>query len=324
MVGILNNSVRYEVIDEGSNGQKIDNYLIKIIKNVPKSHIYKLLRSGQVRVNKKRVKTDFRLSIGDSVRIPPFKSSSKQSKKVVSIRPEQKVLVEDAVIYEDDALIAINKPSGLAVHGGSGLNFGLIELLRNSRPEAKFLELIHRIDKETSGIILIAKKRKALVEMHRQMRKRSIHKKYQVMVNGSWKKKQLIVDLNLLKSSSIDGSKKVRVLPKHQNEHGAIDSRSVFFLRQTFADLSMLDVKLVTGRTHQIRVHLSHLGFPIVGDDKYGNFSLNKYQKKIGFKRMFLHASELGFVHPLTEKDLFLSAPLPKEFIELQEYAKKH
>ena len=151
-----------------------------------------------------------------------------------------------------------------------------------------------------TGIILIAKKRKALVEIHRQMRKRSIHKKYQVMVNGRWEKKQLIVDLNLLKSSSSDGSKKVRVLPKHQNEHGSKDSRSVFFLRKTFADLSMLDVKLVTGRTHQIRVHLSHLGFPIVGDDKYGNFSLNKYQKKIGFKRMFLHASELGFVHPLT------------------------
>ena len=224
----------------------------------------------------------------------------------------------------DDALIAINKPSGLAVHGGSGLNFGLIELLRNSRPEAKFLELIHRIDKETSGIILIAKKRKALVEIHRQMRKRSIHKKYQVMVNGRWEKKQLIVDLNLLKSSSSDGSKKVKVLPQHQNEHGSKDSRSVFFLRKTFADLSMLDVKLVTGRTHQIRVHLSHLGFPIVGDDKYGNFSLNKNQKKFGFKRMFLHASELGFIHPLTEKDLFLSAPLPKEFIELQEYAKKH
>ena len=324
MVGILNNSVRYEVIDEGSNGQKIDNYLIKIIKNVPKSHIYKLLRSGQVRVNKKRVRTDFRLSIGDSVRIPPFKSSSKQSKKVISIKPEQKVLVEDAVIFEDDALIAINKPSGLAVHGGSGLNFGLIELLRNSRPEAKFLELIHRIDKETSGIILIAKKRKALVEIHRQMRKRSIHKKYQVMVNGRWEKKQLIVDLNLLKSSLSDGSKKVKVLPKNQNEDRSKDSRSVFFLRKTFTNLSMLDVKLVTGRTHQIRVHLSHLGFPIVGDDKYGNFSLNKNQKKFGFKRMFLHAGELGFVHPLTEKNLFLLAPLPKEFIALQEYAKKY
>ena len=324
MVGTLNNSVRYELIDESSKGQKIDNYLIKTIKNVPKSHIYKLLRSGQVRVNKKRVRTDFRLSIGDSVRIPPFKSSSKQSKKVVSIKPEQKVLVEDAVIYEDDALIAINKPSGLAVHGGSGLNFGLIELLRNSRPEAKFLELIHRIDKETSGIILIAKKRKALVEIHQQMRKRSIHKKYQVIVNGRWEKKQLIVDLNLLKSSLSDGSKKVKVLPKHYDENGSKDSRSVFFLRKTFTNLSVLDVKLVTGRTHQIRVHLSHLGFPIVGDDKYGNFSLNKIQKKFGFKRMFLHASELGFVHPLTEKNLFLSAPLPKEFIKLQEYAKKH
>jgi 23S rRNA pseudouridine955/2504/2580 synthase len=324
MVGILNNNVRYEVIDESSDGQKIDNYLIKIIKNVPKSHIYKLLRSGQVRVNKKRVKTDLRLTIGDRVRIPPFKSSSKQSKRVITIRPEQKVLIDGAVIYEDDALIAVNKPSGLAVHGGSGLNFGLIELLRHSRPEAKFLELVHRIDKETSGIILIAKKRKALVEIHQQMRKRSIHKKYQVMVNGRWKKKQLIVDLDLLKTTSSDGQKKVQVLSKNQNLDKAKDSRSVFFLREAFVDLSLLDVKLVTGRTHQIRVHLSHLGFPIVGDDKYGNFNLNKNQKKIGFKRMFLHAGELGFVHPFTEKKLFLSAPLPKEFIELQKYAKKH
>lgn len=324
MVGTLNNNVRYELIGEGSDGQKIDNYLLKIIKNVPKSHIYKLLRSGQVRVNKKRIKTDFRLSTGDSVRIPPFKSSPKQFKKIVFISQEQKALIEDLMVYEDDAIIAINKPSGLAVHGGSGLNFGLIELLRNSRPDAKFLELIHRIDKETSGIILIAKKRKVLVEIHRQMRERSVHKKYQVMVNGRWQKKQLIVNLNLLKTTLDNGQRKVKVLPGNNKIEGSRESRSVFFLRDNFPNFSMLDVKLVTGRTHQIRVHLSHLGFPIVGDDKYGNFTLNKIQKKLGFKRMFLHAGELGFIHPLTEKELFLTAPLPKEFIELQEYAKKH
>lgn len=324
MAGNLNNSVRYEVIDENSSGQKIDNFLIKVIKNVPKSHIYKLLRSGQVRVNKKRIKTDFKLSIGDKVRIPPFTSSSTQAKPIVIIRPEQKLLIEDAVIYEDDVIIAIDKPSGLAVHGGSGLSFGLIELLRQSRSDAKFLELVHRIDKETSGIILIAKKRNALVNIHQQMRAKSIHKKYQVMVNGRWKKNQLIVDLDLIKTTTNDGQKKVRVSSEDSKVPGSKESRSVFFLRNSYNDFSLLDVKLITGRTHQIRVHLSHLGFPIVGDDKYGDFSLNKIQKKIGFKRMFLHAGELGFIHPSTGEKCFLKAPLPKEFNKLQLHAKKY
>lgn len=324
MAADINNSVRYELIDEGSEGQKIDNFLIKTLKNIPKSHIYKLLRSGQVRVNKKRIKTDFRLSLGDSVRIPPFTSPKNDIKAPISIKPEHALLIEKAIIHEDEALIVINKPCGLAVHGGSGLSYGLIELLRKSRPEAKFLELVHRIDKETSGIILVAKKRPALVDIHKQMRNKTIHKKYQVMVNGRWQKKQMIVDLNLLKTTAEDGQKKVRVLSKDTAIEGAKASRSVFFLKHAFNDFSFLEVKLVTGRTHQIRVHLSHLGFPIVGDDKYGDFSLNRKQGKLGFKRMFLHASELGFRHPLTGDDIFLTAPIPIDFIELQSYAKTH
>lgn len=317
----MKNNVRYDLIDEASDGQKIDNYLIKILKNVPKSHIYKLLRSGQVRVNKRRIKTDFKLSIGDSVRVPPFTSVT-EIKKNVSIKAEQKILIQKAIIYEDEEIIAINKPAGLAVHGGSGLNYGLIELLRNFRSEERFLELIHRIDKETSGIILIAKKRKALVDIHRQMRAKSIHKKYQVIVNGLWEKKQLVVDLDLLKITSNDGQKKVKVVAKDTDINGSKNSRSVFFLKDTYKDFSMLEVKLVTGRTHQIRVHLSHLGFPIVGDDKYGNFTLNKSHKKLGFKRMFLHAGEIGFLHPTTGDKCFLKAPLPSEFDKLKLYAK--
>jgi len=322
MAADINNSVRYELIGEGSEGQKIDNFLIKTLKNVPKSHIYKLLRSGQVRVNKKRIKTDFRLSLGDSVRIPPFISPKSEVKTPISIKPEQALLIEKSIIHEDDALIVINKPCGLAVHGGSGISYGLIELLRKSRPDARFLELVHRIDKETSGIILIAKKRPALVDIHKQMRDKSIHKKYQVIVNGKWRKKQLIVDLNLIKTSDEEGQKKVRVVSQEDVVGGSKASRSVFFLKQAFEQFSCIEVKLVTGRTHQIRVHLSHLGFSIVGDDKYGDFSLNKRHAKLGFKRMFLHACELGFRHPLSGEDIFLTAPIPSDFIKLKHYAK--
>ena len=234
MAADINNSVRYELIGEGSEGQKIDNFLIKTLKNVPKSHIYKLLRSGQVRVNKKRIKTDFRLSLGDSVRIPPFTSPKSEVKTPISIKPEQALLIEKSIIHEDDALIVINKPCGLAVHGGSGISYGLIELLRKSRPDARFLELVHRIDKETSGIILIAKKRPTLVDIHKQMRDKSIHKKYQVIVNGKWQKKQLIVDLNLIKTSDEEGQKKVRVVSQEDVVGSSKASRSVFFSETSF------------------------------------------------------------------------------------------
>ena len=324
MVSDLNNSVKYEVIDEGSDGQKIDNFLMKIIKNVPKSHIYKLLRSGQVRVNKRRIKTNFKLSIGDSVRIPPFKSTTKVEKKIITIKPEQKRIIENSVLYEDECIIAFNKPFGLAVHGGSGLNFGLIELLRQSRPQEKFLELVHRLDKETSGLILIAKKRKALVDIHRQIRGKLLHKKYQVIVNGMWEKKQLTVNLDLLKMTTHDGQKKVKVVTANNQKETSKDSRSVFFLQDCYKFFSLLDVKLITGRTHQIRVHLSYLGFPIVGDEKYGDFKLNKIHNKIGFKRMYLHAGELGFIHPISGEKHFIKAPIPEEFNDLLTYAKEH
>jgi len=308
------NNVKYHIIDEGSEGQKIDNFLLKILKNVPKSHVYKLLRSGQVRVNKKRIRTNFRLSINDSVRIPPV--IYKERDAFVPIAANKSLLndIEKAVLFEDDAFIVLNKPEGIAVHGGSGVNFGVIELLRQSRPNAKFLELVHRIDKDTSGALLIAKKRLALVGIHKQMRDRSMHKKYEVIVHGEWSKKQLIVDLNLLKSSDVDGQKKISVVEDKNSSLNAKKSRSVFFLKKNFKGFTLLEVKLITGRTHQIRVHLSHLGFPIVGDQKYGDFELNKKLWKLGLKRMFLHASEVAFTHPITSEEVHFSAPTPKEF----------
>ena len=236
------NNVKYHIIDEGSEGQKIDNFLLKILKNVPKSHIYKILRSGEVRVNKKRIRTDFRLSINDSVRIPPV--SYRERDIFVPISANKSLLkdIEKGVLFEDEAFIVFNKPQGIAVHGGSGINFGVIELLRQSRPNAKFLELVHRIDKDTSGALLIAKKRLALVGIHKQMRDKSMHKKYEVIVHGEWNKKQLIVDLNLLKTSGVDGQKKVSVVDDSNVSLNTKKSRSVFFLKKNFKEFTCIDI----------------------------------------------------------------------------------
>jgi len=316
MTNYSKNKVIYETINESSNGQKIDNFLIKFLKNVPKSHIYKILRSGQVRVNKKRVKTDFRLTLNDSVRIPPVDFLIKKKSSLQNLNLEQFNIIEDNILFEDDYLLALNKPSGIAVHGGSGLSFGVIELIRNWRKDQVFFELVHRIDKDTSGALLVAKKRSALVAIHKQMREKKIHKKYQVIVKGIWKEKQKIVDLNLLKTTSDNGQRKVRVIKELSNNSTIKKSRSVFFLKKNFGLYTLLEVKLITGRTHQIRTHLSHLGFPILGDDKYGDFILNKSLRKVGLKKMLLHAAELGFIHPISKENILLKAPLPNHFNE--------
>ena len=318
---MLKKNVTYETIKEDSEGQKIDNFLLKILKNIPKSHIYKILRSGEIRVNKKRVKTGYKLTLGDSVRIPPlsYPAISKTAKVVAS--HAQKILLEQNIVFEDDCLIALNKPAGIAVHGGSGISLGVIEQFRQLRPDAKFLELVHRIDKDTSGLLLLAKKRSALVAMHELIRKKRLHKKYLVMVAGSWQKKQLTVDLDLVEQKNHDGQKKVSVAKTINDDVKTKQSKSIFFLKRRYTDFSMLEVKLITGRTHQIRVHLAHLGFPILGDEKYGNFELNKTLRSKGVKRMFLHAMELGFAHPILEKNILLNAPVPDSFTALEESA---
>ena len=317
MVEDSKKQVFYQIIDEKSNGQKIDNFLIKILKGVPKSHIYKLIRSGQVRVNRKRIKTDLRLKINDNVRIPPVNLKKNTLTNKALLNHKQ---FDINIIFEDEILIAINKPAGVAVHGGSGLSFGVIELLRHQRPNSKFLELIHRIDKETSGVLLIAKKRSALVDIHKQIREKKVHKKYIVAVNGEWIEKQKTIELELIKSKENDNQK---VIVKNSTNKSIIskDSKSVFFLRKHFSSYSLLDVKLITGRTHQIRVQLSHLGFPILGDKKYGDFNLNKNLKRIGLKNMFLHASEFAFLHPKTQKKTMFTAKLPNY---LEEFLQNH
>ncbi|WP_459950110.1 RluA family pseudouridine synthase [Denitratisoma sp. agr-D3] len=289
-----------EVGDE-AEGQRIDNFLLKIAKGVPKSHVYRILRSGEVRVNKGRVGADYRLQRGDVVRIPPVRIAARaESAAPVPAR-------EFAVVYEDDALIVLDKPAGTAVHGGSGVSFGVIEQLRQARPQAKFLELAHRLDRETSGLLLVGKKRSALTKLHDMFRDGGIAKRYYALVKGRWMNPTQHVRLALHKYLTPEGERRVSVSPEGKEAH------SIVRLVARWQNFSLVEVELKTGRTHQIRVHLAHLGFPLAGDDKYGDFSLNKDLQKAGLKRMFLHAAKLAFKHPLSGEAIALEAPLPPE-----------
>jgi len=300
MNGLSKESVTWVEIDEGSCDQRIDNFLCKHLKGVPKSHIYRILRSGEVRVNKKRVDQTCRLKLGDQLRIPPVRVAEKTVSAYVPAN-------EFPILYEDDALLVINKPAGTAVHGGSGVSFGVIEQMRSARPQAKFLELVHRLDRETSGVLLLAKKRSALVAMHEIMREGNSDKRYFALVLGQWKNVKQHVKLPLHKFDTPRGEKRVMV------REGGQASYTIFSLQKSWSDFTLLEAHLKTGRTHQIRVHLSHLGFPIAGDDKYGDFARNKELMKQGLKRMFLHAYSISFKHPLTGEPLNISAPLAPE-----------
>lgn len=300
MKDLSKDSANWLEIGEDSAGQRIDNFLAKHLKGVPKSHIYRILRSGEVRVNKKRVDQTCRLQPGDVVRIPPVRVADQPQRDYVPA-------AEFPILYEDEALLAIDKPAGVAVHGGSGVSFGVIEQLRSARPQAKFLELVHRLDRETSGVLLLAKKRSALTAMHEQMREGKTDKRYLTLVLGQWKNAKQHVKLPLQKFTAADGERRVMVREDGQAAH------TVFALQRAWGSYTLLEAQLKTGRTHQIRVHLSHLGFPIAGDDKYGDFARNKELAKQGLKRMFLHAHAMAFTHPLTGEPLRLMAPLPKE-----------
>ncbi len=296
-------AVALVTVDEGAEGQRIDNFLAKHLKGVPKSHLYRILRSGEVRVNSKRVDATCRLVIGDVVRIPPVRVAAPAAKPSVPATSR----FEGMVIYEDDALLVIDKPDGFAVHGGSGISRGVIEQLRLERPQAKFLELVHRLDRETSGVLMLAKKRSALVAMHEAIRSNAMEKRYLMLVRGDWKDKKRRVKLPLKKYTLESGERRVSVDDDGQ------PSETIFHLRQSFGEFSLLEAELITGRTHQLRVQLAHLGFPIAGDDKYGDYIFNKELQKRGLKRMFLHSAETVIRHPLTGEELRLRAPLPKE-----------
>jgi len=300
-----NNSVSHVVIDEGAEGQRLDNWLIAHCKGVPKSHLYRILRSGEVRVNGGRVDAAYRLRIGDKLRLPPMRLAQRRPDEVVDAAKER---VEFPILYEDEALLAIDKPEGLAVHGGSGVSFGVIEALRQQRPQAKFLELAHRLDRETSGILLIGKKRLALTALHDMFREHGAgaDKRYLVLVAGRWMNTTQHVKAPLYKYLTDSGERRVRVSNEGKVAH------TVFRLLARWPQVSLLEAQLNTGRTHQIRVHLAHLGFPILGDEKYGDFALNHDLRRSTLKRMALHAWRMRFRHPLSGTPLELEATLPE------------
>lgn len=295
--------VQHYTVDEEAVGQRIDNMLLRLLKGVPKSHIYRIVRSGEVRVNKGRVGADYKLVLGDVIRIPPVRLAPKEEQRPVPA-------LEFPILFEDTHLLVVNKPAGTAVHGGSGVSFGVIEQLRAARPQAKFLELVHRLDRETSGILLLAKKRSALTAVHELMRANQIQKRYFALVHGYWQNQRQHVRLPLHKFTTAEGDRRVVVREDGQTAH-TIFSQVDVFRETSWGDFTLLEADLKTGRTHQIRVHLSHLGYPIVGDEKYGDFALNKHLVKQGCKRMFLHAHHVELQHPVTGELLVLDAPLP-------------
>jgi 23S rRNA pseudouridine955/2504/2580 synthase len=315
-------------VGEESAGQRLDNFLIRVLKGVPKTHVYRIIRSGEVRVNKGRASADDRVAEGDVVRLPPVRIAESVAAKAEKPAPAR----EFPLLYEDEHLIAIDKPAGVAVHGGSGVSFGVIEQLRQARPTAKFLELVHRLDRETSGILLVAKKRSALTHLQDQFRERETGKTYLALVTGAWPANKKVIDQPLHKYLQADGERRVKVVAKDDPD----GMRSITLVKvasrlplplgegggEARSEATLLEVTIKTGRTHQIRVHLASAGHPILGDDKYGDFELNKALAKQGLKRMFLHAWRLQFDHPASGERIALQAPLPTDLQKFTDHAR--
>ena len=322
--------VKTVCVDEDSADQRVDNFLMRHLKGVPKTHIYRLIRSGEVRVNKGRVGADTRLHEGDMVRLPPVRMSERVAEKAQAMAEgaARGAPARDfVVLLEDEHLLVINKPAGVAVHGGSGVSFGVIEQLRMARPDAKFLELVHRLDRETSGILLVAKKRSALKNLQDQFRERQTGKTYLAMVRGQWPAKLKVLDKPLHKylldsTDAQAGERRVKVVSR--DDPDGMPSVTLVRVRETLPTGTLLEVTIKTGRTHQIRVHLASEGFPILGDDKYGDFELNKSLARANavptLKRMFLHAWRLQFNHPGTGERLELLADLPPELAQFSSF----
>jgi 23S rRNA pseudouridine955/2504/2580 synthase len=298
-------------VGEDGDGQRVDNFLRKVLKGVPKSHIYRIVRSGEVRVNGRRVQPDTRLAANDVLRLPPIRTAAPVSSE--RTRFARRISLPP-ILYEDDTLLAIEKPAGVAVHGGSGVSSGVIEQLRQARPEARVLELVHRLDRDTSGILLIAKKRAALLDLHAQLREGRVDKRYLVLVRGRWRDAMRRVDLALETYVTHAGERRTRV------DRQGRAARTIFRRVKTWParepPLALLEAELETGRTHQIRVHLTHLGHPLAGDDKYGDFAWNKALAREGLKRMFLHAHRVSFAHPADGRAVVIESPLATDLSE--------
>jgi 23S rRNA pseudouridine955/2504/2580 synthase len=316
-------------VDEDSAGQRLDNFLMRELKGVPKTHVYRIIRSGEVRVNKGRASADSRIVAGDVIRLPPVRTSERAEQKSASMAAQSARSVPSKdfpLLFEDEHFLAVDKPAGVAVHGGSGVSFGVIEQLRMARPQAPFLELVHRLDRETSGILLVAKRRSALKILQDQFRERETGKTYLALVAGEWPENKKVLDKSLQKYLLPDGERRVRVVAKEHPDAmpslslvrvHSVTEQAVTSLTPQQRSYSLLEVTIKTGRTHQIRVHLADAGFGIVGDDKYGDFDLNKAlareEAPAALKRMFLHAWRFQCKHPATGKKVALQADLPAE-----------
>lgn len=294
--------VRWVEVQEDQAGQRIDNFLRSRLKGAPKSLIYRVVRKGEVRVNKKRVKADHRLSPGDVVRIPPLRLAPEEAVQEVS--DSLRNLLAGSVLLEGPDWLVINKPSGLAVHGGSGVKIGLIEALRQVREDLDFLELVHRLDRDTSGCLLLAKSRTGLLSLNESLKKHRMEKRYQALLAGRWPARREFVSARLLRYEAGNGERRVRV-----DTQGKV-ARTRFAVREALPDMTLVDVEPVTGRTHQIRVHAAHAGCPLLGDDKYGNRKEQLLTRRLGLSRLFLHAASLTFPEPRNGRPVSIKAPL--------------
>jgi len=311
----INPQVQWLEISDANSEQRLDNFLIGYLKGVPKTRIYRMVRKGEVRVNKGRADVSYKLAVGDIVRIPPVRVAEK-NQDIIIVQPTLRFSLENHIIYEDEGFIVLNKPSGFAVHGGSGVNSGVIEALRQIRPQQKFLELVHRLDKETSGCLLIAKKRSVLKALHELFRGDGVNKVYLALLAGQFNRKKQLVDVPLLKNINQGGERMVMV-----NQSGK-SAETLFTRLKQFQEATLVQAAPKTGRTHQIRVHAAWLGHPIVADDRYGDDEVNKAFKKRGYKRLFLHAEQLRFAHPVSGAPLSFTAPLPEDLQALLDHEK--
>lgn len=302
-------TIQYFTVTNDSSGQRLDNFLMSRLKGLPKSRLYRIIRKGELRINKKRVKPDYRLQEGDVIRIPPVRLTPRIEKKSLNIKLA--ALLEKSIIFEDNQFLVLNKPSGIAVHGGSGIHLGIIEAIRLLRPQLKFLELVHRLDRETSGCLLIAKKSSILKEFHELLRSGQMKKTYIALVAGHWPKSLRKIDAPLYKNQLQSGERIVLVQAEGKK------SLTEFSVQQYFAESTLISAKPITGRTHQIRVHTQFAKHPIIGDEKYGEKELNKKMRQLGCKRLFLHASQLEFTLNPTAKTITLTANLPEDLNQI-------
>ncbi|XZQ55922.1 MAG: 23S rRNA pseudouridine(955/2504/2580) synthase RluC [Arsenophonus sp.] len=303
---MIKNQVKFITIDNNEEGQRIDNFLLMRLKGVPKSKIYHIIRKGEVRVNKSRIKPEYKIKKDDLIRIPPIYLFKKEQ-NVISTKFYKKYILTEYIIYEDEHLLVLNKPSGISVHGGTGINFSVIEVLRSLRPEIYFLELVHRLDRETSGVLLIAKKRSALRILHQQLRLKQMQKQYIALVRGHWPEHIKIIKAPLLRNTLQSGERIVKV-----SNNGKF-SETHFKIEKYFSNSTLIKINPITGRTHQIRVHTQYVKHPIACDNRYGDINFNQQLAITGLKRLFLHASSLMFFHPVNMKKLTFYATLDQK-----------